>query len=153
MSVFIQSRQRAFRPVEPLRILAQKILQRLERSEVELGLILINDRQIRVLNRKYRGKDRPTDVLAFPLSLNPRIIKGKSQRVPHLLGDVVISVKTARRQAREFGHDIFQEMGRLLIHGTLHLIGYDHEKLRDARRMQRIERGLAKELLRLKAKV
>jgi probable rRNA maturation factor len=100
------------------------------------------------LNKKYRGQDRPTDVLAFPLSLDPGTIKAKRRGMPHWLGDVVISVETARLQAREFGHSLDEEMGRLLIHGTLHLIGYDHERPEDARRMQRKERALIRQLLK-----
>ena len=134
-------------PVEPLRALAQKVLQRLGQPEAELGLVLVNDRQIRRLNKKYRGIDSPTDVLAFTLSLDPKTIKTQGRTPPPLLGDVVISLETARRQAREEGHGLYQEVGGLLIHGTLHLLGFDHEEARDARRMRRKERELAKELL------
>lgn len=133
--------------VKPLGALAQKVLQRLGQPETELGLVLVNDRQIRRLNKKYRGIDSPTDVLSFTLSLDPKTIKGKGRTLPPLLGDVVISLQTARRQAREEGRALRQEVGLLLIHGILHLLGFDHEEARDARRMRRKERELARELL------
>ena len=132
--------------VKPLGALAQKVLQRLGQPETELGLVLVNDRQIRRLNKKYRGIDSPTDVLSFALALDPKTIKGKGRTPPPLLGDVVISLQTARRQAREEGRDLHQEVGGLLIHGILHLLGFDHEEARDARRMRRKERELAREL-------
>jgi rRNA maturation RNase YbeY len=88
------------------------------------------------LNREYRGQDRSTDVLAFPLREGPGPIS-------NLLGDVVIALPVAISQAREYGHSVDEELIRLLIHGVLHLLGYDHEKgEREARRMQRKERML-----------
>jgi probable rRNA maturation factor len=84
------------------------------------------------LNRQYRGKDKPTDVLSFPLA---------DEWQPCLLGDVVISVETATRQARRRGHSLREELQTLLIHGILHLLGYDHEISRsEAIRMHRKER-------------
>jgi probable rRNA maturation factor len=86
---------------------------------------------MRAINRKWRRKDKPTDVLSFPLEEGRR----------HL-GDVVISLDTARRQAREGGWPVSVELRRLLAHGLLHCAGHDHEKPDDARRMQRAERRL-----------
>lgn len=178
MSNRTRGRQRRIEmSIAPLKALAHKVLQRLGQPEAELGLLLVNDRQIRRLNKKYRGIDSPTDVLSFPLSLDSKAVKGR-QTPPPLLGDVVISLETARRQvldrsvrpkvagaqrrvirclhrvthlcqgqAREKHRALYQEVGRLLIHGTLHLLGFDHEEARDARRMRRKERELAKELL------
>lgn len=92
----------------------------------------MRDSEIQTLNRQYRGKNQPTDVLSFPLA---------DELQPSLLGDVVISVETAARQAQRRGHSLREELQTLLIHGILHLLGYDHEVSRsEAVRMQRKER-------------
>ena len=95
---------------------------------------------MRTLNRAWRNKDRATDVLSFPLR------EGRFLHIqPHLLGDIVISVPIAARQANEAGHSLTVELERLLVHGLVHLLGYDHEQgLKKARRMERKERQLLK---------
>ena len=94
----------------------------------------MTDPEIHVLNRQYRKKDKPTDVLSFPLA-------DKVQ--PFLLGDVVISIETAARQAQRRHHSLREELQILLIHGILHLLGYDHEVSRsEAIRMHRKEREI-----------
>ena len=108
------------------------ILQHLDQTQAELSLALVTDPEIHVLNRQYRGKDKPTDVLSFPLA---------DALQPLLLGDVVISIETAARQARRRGHALQEELQTLLIHGVLHLLGYDHAVSRRAAiRMHRKER-------------
>ncbi len=87
---------------------------------VELSVYITDDEEIRELNKTYRKKDKPTDVLSFPVN---ETINGL-----RILGDVVISQDTAERQARELGHSLRDEIKRLLIHGIVHLLGYDHEK-------------------------
>jgi probable rRNA maturation factor len=122
-----------------LRERAQRILRVLRLSHGELSLVLVNDAQIRVLNRTHRKIDRPTDVLSFPMHGRQRPARGAL-----LLGDVVISVDTARRQARAERLPISAVGERLLIHGVLHLLGYDHEVSEaEAHRMARRERSLA----------
>ena len=96
----------------------------------ELSIALVSDREIRRLNRRWRGKDHPTDVLSFPLNDSGA------------LGDVVISLETARRQAREGGWPLAAELRRLLAHGILHCRGYDHGDGRQARKMAAAERRL-----------
>lgn len=92
----------------------------------------MTDPEIHKLNHRFRGKDQPTDVLSFPLA---------DTLYPSLLGEVVISVDTAARQARSRGHALQEELQTLLIHGILHLLGYDHEaSRREALRMHRKER-------------
>ncbi len=92
------------------------------------------------LNRQYRGRDHPTDVLAFAT----REAKGPASP---LLGDVVISLDAAGRQSAADGRPIEQELAVLLVHGILHLVGFDHERgAREARRMQRKERSILKSL-------
>lgn len=117
---------------------ARRLLRRLDLGETELSILLVNDRGMRALNRRYRGIDRTTDVLAFAQQ------EGAGGTPDGLLGDVVISLDTAKRQARDAGSSLGAEADRLLIHGLLHLLGYDHERsAAEARRMQRRERLLA----------
>ena len=96
--------------------LLKKILETMSQREVEV--ILCNDEEIRRLNREHRGIDRPTDVLSFPLEQS-------FDQTP--LGSVVLSVDRAREVAEREGHSVDEELALLLIHGTLHLLGYDHE--------------------------
>ena len=119
---------------------ARRVLAAAGEEGVGLSLTLVNDGAIRELNREYRGKDRPTDVLSFPL--DPDDVVGPSQP-ERLLGDVVISVETARRQAAEYDAPLQRELYRLLIHGVLHLMGHDHEEADERRAMRLAERRLA----------
>ncbi len=97
---------------------------------------------MRTLNRRYRGKDRTTDVLSFPMREG-----AFADLRPELLGDIVISVPAAERQAKEAGHSLIREIERLLVHGLLHLLGYDHERgPAAARRMRRREREILERL-------
>jgi probable rRNA maturation factor len=96
---------------------------------------LLSDARVRELNRRFRKKDRPTDVLSFP---SAGVEPGAAAQ--RYLGDVVIAAGVARRQAKEAGHSIQTELRVLALHGLLHLLGYDHE--RDAGRMARVERRL-----------
>ncbi|MCZ6479043.1 MAG: rRNA maturation RNase YbeY [candidate division NC10 bacterium] len=99
------------------------------RPSDEVSVLLVDDRAIRRLNKVYLNHDRPTDVLAFPQQ------QGLPSPQPHLLGDVVISVETAARQAKEHGHSLPHELALLLIHGILHLVGYDDSTPATRRRM------------------
>jgi probable rRNA maturation factor len=111
-----------------LRAAAKQQLAALDLSR-ELSLTLVSDRRMRVLNREWRGKDRATDVLSFPQH-------GAS------IGDVVISLDTARRQARAGGWSLSAELRRLLAHGLLHCLGHDHHTAGQARRMAAAEQRL-----------
>ena len=104
-----------------LRRKLKTLLSDLGVSPAELSLVLMDDRGIRGLNRAWRKKDRPTDVLSFPQR------EGKFAN-PHdpMLGDIVISVERAAAQAREHGHSFEREMDLLLVHGLLHLLGFEH---------------------------
>lgn len=99
--------------------------------EAELSILFVNDLQIQALNQRYLRRDRPTNVLAFPMK------KGEFPTLhPQLLGDIVISVETAKRQSNRFGLDEMGMIILLMIHGVLHLIGYEHEGTRaEARKM------------------
>jgi probable rRNA maturation factor len=131
-----------------LRADAERLLNAAGLPDCELSLTLTSDRAIRALNRDWRGVDSATDVLSFSqledsgaAPRSPRALRGSAEL---LLGDVVISIDTALAQAREYGVAPASRLRRLLIHGFLHLIGYDHERSpADARRMFARERALA----------
>jgi len=114
--------------------LARRVLDRIGRRDVTLTITFIRDQRMRKLNRDYRGIDRPTDVLSFAYGSEDGD-----------LGDVVISVDTAERYAAELGLDFQREIDNLIIHGALHLAGYDHET--DRGEMNRLEKRLRKEFL------
>jgi probable rRNA maturation factor len=99
--------------------IAHRALEVLGLSKVELSIVLVSDAQIKRLNKLYRNKDKPTDVLSFPI--------GEKVNGWLILGDIVISVDTAKRQAQELGYSLEEELKRLLVHGLVHLLGYDHE--------------------------
>jgi probable rRNA maturation factor len=127
---------------------ADRLMRAAGLPDCELSLTLTSDRAMRRFNRDYRGIDAPTDVLSFSqieqagaAPPNPRNVKN-SPRLP--VGDVVISIDTALRQAREYRVSPSSRLRRLLVHGFLHLLGYDHERSpADARRMFARERSLA----------
>jgi probable rRNA maturation factor len=99
--------------------IAHRALEVLGLNRAELSIVLVSDAQIRRLNKLYRNKDKPTDVLSFPI--------GEKVEGWLILGDIVISVDTAKRQAQELGYSLEEELKRLLVHGLVHLLGYDHE--------------------------
>jgi probable rRNA maturation factor len=127
-------------PSRSLKKMARAILVLVGHARAELSLVLIGNIEMRKLNAKYRRKDYPTDVLSFPIE----------QTLPaahRVLGDVIISVEMARQQAKERGRATDQEMATLLIHGIVHLLGYDHERSsRDARVMKRLENKIYRQL-------
>lgn len=110
---------------------AERMLIELGAEDAELSVMLTNDALIRDLNEKHRKKSKATDVLSFPMD---DLGKGPSGRA-RLLGDVVISLDTAARQARRRRRELISEVTHLLAHGILHLIGYDHETDAEERRM------------------
>lgn len=117
-------------------------------KDAELSILFVNDRQMKELNHKYRGIDRTTDVLSFPQMQDARCkIQDKKNRVSCIMnheslanfifGDVVINLQAAKRQAPEHGLSFNEELRWLLVHGVLHLIGYDHERSKYAERKMR----------------
>lgn len=106
--------------------------------EKELSILFTDDKRIADLNNRYLGRKGPTNVLAFPMKEVPI-----SEFESPMLGDVVISVGAALRESEEFGEALEQTIDRLLIHGLLHLLGYDHEKSdSEAERMENEEKRL-----------
>jgi probable rRNA maturation factor len=103
----------------------------------ELSVMLADDPTVRELNRAYRGTDEPTDVLSFSQTEGEQFAQPDGA-APHL-GDVVISIDAARRQAAEYAVPLQDEVAHLLVHGVLHLLGYDHEEASEAEVMRRHE--------------
>ena len=125
---------------------AERVLQRavqMQRADLPLGtrrvyvsLVLTDDAGIAALNREFRGVDAPTDVLSFPQleAAGPGTAVPADAPLP--LGDIVVSLQRAEAQARDYGHTLARELGFLLVHGLLHLLGYDHETPDEAATME-----------------
>jgi len=124
---------------DALRRVITDSLTRVGRPDSEVHVLITGDARIRDLNHRFRDVDRATDVLSFP----------DGDVLPSglaLLGEIVISLDTARRQAAELGHDEVRELSELALHGVLHLIGYDHEN--DRGHMNALEIELREEVVR-----
>lgn len=110
----------------------------------EVSVSFVDDHEIHRLNRDYRGVDRPTDVLSFALE------EGEDGPLPDdappVWGDIVVSVPTAVRQAQEYGHSVMRETGFLLVHGFLHLLGYDHDTPEGEREMFDLQEAVLQDL-------
>ncbi len=106
--------------------------------DAEISILLVDDAQIHDLNQRYLGRNKPTNVLAFPMR------EGEFASLhPNLLGDLVISVEMAKRESRKFGFSLMEMISLLMIHGILHLIGYEHEgNKKEARKMALKQREL-----------
>jgi probable rRNA maturation factor len=115
------------------------LLAEMDCSDSEVSLVLIDDAEMRPLNALWRNIDQPTDVLAFAQS-------DSFSAQSHVLGDVLISVETATRQAAERGHSLERELTVLFVHGVLHLLGYDHIEDDEAEEMEALERTLLAKL-------
>ena len=123
-------------PSAYIKLAAAALLHALDQEQAEVTVALVGDAEMRRLNRKYRKKNKTTDVLSF-------IADEALPSGGRLLGDIVISVEQARRQAAQRGKTLKSEMTLLLIHGLLHLLGYDHERSeRQAKIMARWERQM-----------
>lgn len=136
-SVAVRAARGLGRHTALVRRVCRDVLRAVNEHGGELSVALVHDEEMHRLNRDWRGKDRTTDVLAFAL----REGEGTAVQEPGLLGDVVVSIPTAARQAKERGHALDREIAELLAHGILHLLGYDHERSpAEARRMFREQR-------------
>ncbi len=121
-----------------LKTVLAKIAEVYEIDEAaEVGVTLTDDAGIHALNRDYRGKDRPTDVLSF--ALNDGEEGAFENPAALLLGDIIISLETAKRQAEEYCHSLEREIAYLTAHGMLHLLGYDHESDAEKAEMRKEE--------------
>ncbi len=122
-----------------IRKVARTILSASGCPDAQLSILIVDDANIREINRDYLNKDRPTNVISFAMQEGP----GAGVQ-PDLLGDVIISAETAARDAAEAGLDTESELCFLLLHGILHLLGYDHERgsAAEAKRMRKREKEL-----------
>jgi probable rRNA maturation factor len=141
MEVQIGNRQSIHRiSKKKIRQTASVILNALDYPDAELSILIVDDQQIAQLNRQYLNREGPTNVIAFSMR------QGQfSDIAPNLLGDVVISADTAHREAQSAGISMQDRFDQLLIHGTLHLLGYDHENTEaEARKMEEKNNELLK---------
>ena len=119
--------------------MAREILKHQGRNDAELSIVLADDSKMRLLNRKFRKIDRSTDVLAFSMG------EGEDSEInPALLGDVVISLETAERCAKQLNTAKEKEVYRYLTHGILHLLGYDHQRKHERKTMKAKEEEILK---------
>lgn len=126
---------------DTLRTVAKACLLRTGRgTHYEISLTLVDDSAIHRLNQKYRGVDRPTDVLSFAFE------EGGTLALPGaalpMLGEIVISAERARAQAQAYGHSFRREMAFLMAHGMLHLLGYDHQTEEERKAMEGLQRQI-----------
>ena len=122
MEILISNQQQKHKVnLKTIRDKAQRILSALALIDEELSLLIVDDEEIEKLNTEYRGKAKPTNVLSFPMR------DGEPPYISSLLGDVVISSETNKKEADDAGITFDERFSQLLIHGILHLIGYDHE--------------------------
>lgn len=147
MGISIRNLQRKVKVnAKLLKQVGEGVLRSLGLQGAECGLLFVDDGRIARLNEMYLGDEEPTDVLSFPLlefriaNFGFRISQSAIRHPPFLLGDVVISAETARRQALKRGRSLDVEMAHLLVHGILHLVGYDHVTPEERRRMRRLAR-------------
>ncbi len=106
-----------------------KLQKAIRVHEGDFNVVFVNDPYIHQLNKAYRGKDKPTDVLSF----------NYDDKSMDLAGEIYISVETAKKQARDFKHSLQEELSKLFVHGFLHIHGYDHESEKDYKKMHAIE--------------
>lgn len=148
MEVLIDNRQDKLKiPLKKIQKAARAILNALDFPDGELSILIVDDQQIANLNLTYLNRKGPTNVIAFPMR------EGRFNEItPNLLGDVVISVETAQKEADAAQISLQNRFNRLLIHGILHLLGYDHEQSHaEAERMEEKSNFLFEMLERLKS--
>ena len=131
VKVYIKNNQNAVKIPVKLRMLIRRCCQAVLTYEnfqgnAEVSVSFVDNKEIRQLNKIYRDKDKSTDVLSFPLGENG-VYDVNNETGAYLLGDVVISMETAVKQANIYGHSLEREVGFLTVHSMLHLLGYDHE--------------------------
>ena len=145
----ILNRQRAVRLVRrPLELFMRQVKSELGLEESGLAVCLVSDAEIARMNETFRKKKGPTDVLSFPMVARRRPVRlrrgSRTVKAGEYLGDIAISPATAQRYAKKNGRKLSSELQVLILHGVLHLLGYDHET--DRGEMDRMERKLRKRL-------
>lgn len=148
MQIFVNNIQEAVAGTEALEELTLKVIRAAMEQEgvnpaAEASVVFVDDAYIHRLNREYRGVDRPTDVLSFAMqemvdeepAINEDFQAEFDEDEGPLLGDIIISLETAVRQAKEYNHTLEREVAFLAVHGFLHLLGYDHMEEAETRVM------------------
>jgi probable rRNA maturation factor len=140
MSISIQNRQKLLTmDIGRVRRSLKRLLKELGFKDSEVSLLLVDDDQIREINKNYLQRDRPTNVISFAMT------EGAFGDVhPEILGDIILSIESAARDAMDCGIDFMDEVEFLLVHGLLHLLGYNHENVesKEAEKMKKMEREL-----------
>ncbi|MGB9813263.1 MAG: rRNA maturation RNase YbeY [Thermovenabulum sp.] len=126
---------------EMIKKVVEKALEMHGEDKVEVSIVLVDNEYIRELNKHYRGKDEPTDVLSFAMREGECDFDDEIEEIEEeeLLGDIIISCEKAKSQAEEYGHSFNREIGYLAVHGILHLLGYDHETEAERKEMRQKE--------------
>ena len=138
-----QPEYRYYRKVKKIRKFCSMVIQKawLQKHMAEISLLLTNNEQIQELNKKYRGKDCPTNVLSFETGHRPTL-----KHMPWMAGDIITAYETILKEAKEQKKPFIEHFAHLLIHGTLHLQGYDHLTPEDAEEMEALEIKIMKSL-------
>lgn len=131
LKVYVKNNQNEIKVPVGIRMLIRRCCQAVLTTEgftdnAEVSVSFVSNSEIRLLNKNYRNKDRVTDVLSFPL-MEEKNVERNPETGYVLLGDIVISLETAVKQASNYGHSLEREIGFLTVHSMLHLLGYDHE--------------------------
>lgn len=151
MTVLIDNRQELIAVDQKLEDFVQKVVNEVleyeeNKENYEVSISFVNDEEIQDLNNEYRGINNPTDVLSFPMmefeeedenTDTDEQFEYIEEELP--LGDIVISMDRTKAQAEEYGHSFERELSFLLVHGMLHLLGYDHEEEKDEKIMMKIQ--------------
>ncbi|HEX3032281.1 MAG TPA: rRNA maturation RNase YbeY [Bacillota bacterium] len=149
MPIYLTNMQKAVEATEDLEELIESVVQTTLAEEdanlaSEVSVVLVDDPYIHKMNLEYRGIDRPTDVLSFAMleeDENEPEILGEPDPEP-MLGDIIISLETALRQAAEYNHPVEREVAFLTVHGMLHLLGYDHMEEAETKEMRAREEAI-----------
>lgn len=146
MEILVGNQQSRVVETQPYEEIIEQVLRQAAQEfalpdNTEVSVMLVDNEEIRQLNRNYRGVDRPTDVLSFALDEEDQAgdIPFANASQVHLLGDIIISLEKAAEQAEEYGHSPEREVGFLTIHGMLHLLGYDHNEPEETAEMRAME--------------
>ena len=116
---------------KPSSVIDAELIPHLYKS-AQLSVILVSNKEIQKLNKLWMGKDYPTDVLSFPMDLEP---PPRGSSMPYEIGELIISVEKAEEQAAEYGHTLERELAFLFVHGCLHVLGFDHMNTKDEKDM------------------
>ncbi|SFX25663.1 rRNA maturation RNase YbeY [Ruminococcus sp. XPD3002] len=152
LKVYVKNNQTEVKVPVGIRLLIRRCCQAVLTTEkfgrdAEVSVSFVSNNEIKNLNKIYRNKDSVTDVLSFPLTSEDGTVELNPETGAVQLGDVVISLETAVKQAQNFGHSLEREIGFLTVHSMLHLLGYDHETSQlDQRIMREKEESVLEKL-------